>query len=142
VKAVRFAFPGPDRDRLVDAVLRGEKTATSSLFAQWEADGEELPDPGERRPVLDSNDDPVATVEFTSVDVIRLGDADLDLVREEGEGFKSVTEWRREHEHFWRGQVIPRLSGPLAIELTDETRIVVERFRLVDQLPGEPGGRR
>lgn len=132
MEAVRFAFPGPERDRLVDAVIRGDKTATSSLLAQWEADGKDLPAAGERREVLDSNDNAVATIELTAVDVIRLCDADHDLAREEGEGFNTVTEWRREHERFWRERVIPTLSGPLAVELTDETRIVVERFRLLD----------
>ena len=132
MEPVRFAFAGPERDRLLDAVLRGEKTATCSLLAEWEADETEPPSAGERRQVLDSNDKQVATIELTAVDVIRLGDADHDLARDEGEGFKTVSEWRREHERFWREQVIPRLSGPLALELTDETRIVVERFQLVD----------
>jgi uncharacterized protein YhfF len=131
--AVRFAFPGPERDRLVEAVLRGEKTAASSLLAEWEEGDEELPSPGERRSVLDSNDESVAAIELTSVDVIRLGDADLDLALAEGEGFKTVSEWRETHERFWREQVIPKLTGPLAVELTDRTKIVVERFRLADE---------
>ena len=33
MEAVSFALPGPERDRLVDAVLEGKKTATSSLLA-------------------------------------------------------------------------------------------------------------
>jgi uncharacterized protein YhfF len=57
------------RDRLVAAVLRGEKTAAGSLLAEWEADREPL----------------------------------------------------------------PRLPAPLAQPLTDDTRIVVERFRLVTE---------
>lgn len=105
--ALRFAFPGPERDRLVDAVLRGEKTATSSLLAQWEADGEVLPAVGDRRAVLGSDNRPVAVVELTAIATIRLGDADLSLAQEEGEGFRTVTEWRREHERFWREHVIP-----------------------------------
>jgi uncharacterized protein YhfF len=133
METVRFAFPGPERDRLVDAVLRGEKTATSSLLAEWEAAERELPAVGEHRTVLDSNDQPVAVIELTAVDTFRLGDADLSLAHDEGEGFKTVTEWRRGHERFWREQVIPRLSGPLAVEVTDETTIVVERFRLVSE---------
>lgn len=131
--AVRFAFPGPERDGLVEAVLRGEKTATTSLLAEWEDGGDELPAVGDRRAVLDSDDRAVAVVELTAVDTIRLGDADHSLALEEGEGFKSVTEWRREHERFWLEQVIPRLSGPLAITVTDETPIVVERFKLADE---------
>jgi hypothetical protein len=41
-----FGFPGPLRDRLVDAVLSGVKAATSSLLADWERDGEEPPAAG------------------------------------------------------------------------------------------------
>jgi uncharacterized protein YhfF len=124
-------LPGPLRDRLVAAVLRGEKTATTSLLAEWDADREQLPEAGERQTVIDSDEQPVAVIELTAVDLIRLADVDLSLAREEGEGFKAVTEWRREHERFWRERVIPRLPAPLAVAPTDDTRIVVERFRLV-----------
>jgi uncharacterized protein YhfF len=131
VEAVRFAFPGPERDRLVAAVLRGEKTATSSLLAEWLLDDQELPVAGERREVLDSEDNPVAVIETTAVDVIRLGDVDLDLAEEEGEGFKSVTEWREAHERFWADEVIPRLPQSMAGSLSDDAKVVVVRFRLV-----------
>jgi uncharacterized protein YhfF len=98
---------------------------------EWEADRERVPEVGERQTVIDSDERPVAVIELTAADVIRLGDADLSLARDEGVGFKSVAEWRREHERFWRERVIPRLPAPLAASLTDDTPIVVERFRLV-----------
>ena len=125
-------MPGPLRDRLVDAVRRGEKTATTSLLAEWEVDRAPLPEVDDRQTVIDSDDRPVAVIEVTAVDVIRLCDADLSLARDEGEGFNTVAEWRREHERFWREQVIPRFPAPLAGSPTDDTRIVVERFRLVN----------
>jgi uncharacterized protein YhfF len=131
MEAVRFAFPGPERDRLVAAVLRGEKTATSSLLAEWLLDDMELPVAGERREVLDSDDDPVAVIETTAVDVIRLGDVDLTLAREEGEGFDGVAEWRQAHERFWADEVMPRLPANMAGPLTDDAKVVVVRFRLV-----------
>jgi uncharacterized protein YhfF len=131
MEAVRFAFPGPQRDRLVAAVLRGEKTATSSLLAEWLLDDQELPAAGERRDVLDSGDNPVAVIETTAVDVIRLGDVDLTLAREEGEGFRSVAEWREAHERFWAEEVMPRLPANMAGPLTDDAKIVVVHFRLV-----------
>jgi uncharacterized protein YhfF len=71
-----FAHPGPLRDRLVAAILAGEKTSTSSLLA---------------------------------------GD--------EGEGFETVAQWREAHERFWSGR-----------ETGDDTRVVTERFRLVERL--------
>jgi uncharacterized protein YhfF len=134
MKAVRFAFPGPARDRLVAAVLEGRKTATSSLLAEWLLDDQELPAVGDRREVLDSNDKPVAVIETTAVDVIRLGDADLALAHEEGEGFKSVAEWRAAHESFWAEDVIPRLPAHLAGPLNDGAKVVVVRFRVVSRV--------
>ena len=131
MEAVRFALPGPDRDRLVGAVLRGEKTATSSLLAEWLLDDLELPAVGNRREVLDSDDEPVGVIETTAVDVIRLGDADLALAHEEGEGFESVAEWRHAHESFWTEDVIPRLPTNMAGPLKDGAKVVVVRFRLV-----------
>jgi uncharacterized protein YhfF len=130
-RLARFALPGPLRDRLVDAVLRGEKTATSSLLAEWDADNAPLPTIGDRLTVVDSDDRPVAVIEVTAVDVIRLGDVRIDIARSEGEGFSSVGEWRRAHEKFWRERVLPRLPAPLAKPLGDDTKIVVERFQLV-----------
>jgi uncharacterized protein YhfF len=134
MESVRFAFPGPARDRLVGAVLNGEKTATSSLLAEWLLDDQELPAVGDRREVLDSNDNAVAVIETTAVDVIRLGDVDLALAHEEGEGFESVAEWRRAHERFWTEEVIPRLPTSMAGPLNERAKIVVVRFRLVNRL--------
>jgi uncharacterized protein YhfF len=131
VEAVSFAFPGPERDRLVYAVLKGKKTATSSLLAEWLLDDQELPAVGDRREVIDSNDKPVAVIELTAVDVIRLGDVDLALAHEEGEGFASVLDWREAHERFWTEDVMPRMPTDMAGRLTDDAKIVVVRFRLV-----------
>jgi uncharacterized protein YhfF len=124
-----FGPPGPMRDRLVSAIRRGEKTASSSLLAEWEADREPLPAAGDRLTVVDSDDRSVAVIELLAVDVICLGDADLNLARDEGEGFDSVAEWREAHERFWRDEVIPAL--PHVLTLSDDTEVVVERFRLV-----------
>jgi uncharacterized protein YhfF len=131
MEAVRFAFSGPERDRLVDAVLQGRKTASSSLLAEWLLDDQELPAVGDRREVLDSSDNAVAVIETTAVEVIRLGDVDLALAHDEGEEFESVRDWREAHERFWTEDVMPRLPKSMAGPLTDDAQIVVVRFRLV-----------
>ena len=122
----RFAFPGELRDRLVAAILRGEKTATSSLRAEYEADGEELPTVGARARVLDSNDEPVALIEVTEVRVLRAGDLDAQFARDEGEGFETVADWWEAHDRFWRS-----CADDPDWRLTPDTEIVAERFRLV-----------
>jgi uncharacterized protein YhfF len=114
----------PLRRMLVDAVLRGEKTATSSLRAEYEPHADEpMPRAGERLALLDYDDRPVAIVETTEVRVLRIVDVDLAFARDEGEGFETVTEWRLAHERFWSGQ-----------EIGDQTLIVAERFRLIERL--------
>ena len=110
------------RRQLVDAVLRGEKTATAGLLAEYEAEGEPLPDVGERFLLLDYDDEPVAVVETVELRVLRAGDVDLAFARDEGEGFESVDDWREAHERFF--------ERPLA----DDTQIVAVRFRLVQRL--------
>jgi uncharacterized protein YhfF len=132
-RIARLGLPGPLRERLVAVVLNGRKTATSSLLAEWDAENDALPEVGDRLTVVDSDERPVGTIELTAVEVIRLGDADLTLAHAEGEGFETVDQWRREHERFWRERVIPRLPAPLAAPLSDDTRIVVERFRLLQR---------
>jgi uncharacterized protein YhfF len=131
-RTCEFGTPGPLRDRLVRAVLDGGKTATTSLLAQWEHDDEPLPSVGERQTVVDSHARAVAVIELVEVAVVRLGDGDLRLALDEGEGFRSVAEWREAHERFWAQEVLASLPG--ALTLDDDTAIVVERFRVVARL--------
>lgn len=107
---------------------------TSSLFAEYEAEGEPLAQVGERQTVIDSDGRAVAVIEVVAVAVIRLGDADLSLAVAEGEGFRSIAQWREEHERFWNDEVRPHLGHPATWRLDDDTQVVVERFRLVDRL--------
>lgn len=140
-----LGVPGPLRDRLVTAVLSGEKVATSSLLLEYEGEGQPLPRAGERRVMVDSTGLPVAVVEVLDVRVVRLGDVDLQLAVDEGEGFTSVRQWRDAHEAFWRECVRPGLRHPEMWRLDDAAEIVVERFRVLDQASassaktGEPG---
>jgi uncharacterized protein YhfF len=125
-----FAFPGELRDRLVAAILSGEKTSTSTLLADYEQDGEALPQVGQRDVVVDSAERPVAVIEITEVRVLPIRDIDLGFAREEGEGFQSVAEWREAHESFW-ASFLPD------VRVDDETLVVAERFRLVERLAGQ-----
>ena len=104
--------PGPLRDRLIAAVLAEKKIATSSLLLQYDDEAEPLPEPGERRVIVDSSGAAAGVVELLDVRVIRLGDADLQLAIDEGEGFNSVAEWRAAHDAFWNEDVLPDLRTP------------------------------
>jgi uncharacterized protein YhfF len=108
----------PLRRELVEAVLRGDKTATAGLYGD-----DPFPHAGDRFLLLDFDDRPVAVVETTEVRVVPAGEIDLQFARDEGEGFESVADWRAAHERFWSDR-----------EITDDTLIVAERFRLVERL--------
>jgi uncharacterized protein YhfF len=124
-----FGFPGPLRDRLVDAVLFGVKTATSSLLADWERDGEQPPAAGELQTVIDSAGIPVAIIEIIRSDVVALGAVDDRVARAEGDSYQTAAGWRSEHERFWREEVFPDWAGDVPV-LDDSTPVVVEWFRL------------
>jgi uncharacterized protein YhfF len=135
VKNAEFGFAGtPLREALVAAVLRGEKTATAGLVVDYERDGDELPEVGERFLVLDNDDRGVAVIETTEVRVLRVRDCDLQFARDEGEGFESVADWRAAHDRYWRSYAaeIRAYLGDPDWEVSDDTEFVAERFRLVE----------
>lgn len=130
-----FCSPSrPLRDRLVGAVLAGEKVSTTGLLAEYEAEKEELPPVGERSALIDSDGREVAVLEVTEVRVLRLGDVDLQHAIDEGEGDTSVAEWRAGHEKFWHSQEMREALGDPEFTVDDDTMVVAERFRVVELL--------
>jgi uncharacterized protein YhfF len=129
-----FAFPGPQRDALVSAVLSGHKVATTSLLLQYEMEGEALPATGRHSIVVDSSNRAVAVIETTSVSVVRLGDVGARHAVDEGEGFNSVAEWRAGHEEFWHSDEVRRAVGDPNFTVNDNTPVVLERFRVMERL--------
>ncbi|MCI0690038.1 MAG: ASCH domain-containing protein [Sporichthyaceae bacterium] len=128
-----FAFPGPLRDQLIEAILTGAKTSTTSLVVEYEHDGEPLPAVGARSVLVDSADQPVAIIETTEVRVMPLRDIDLAHAIDEGEGYTSVAEWRAGHETFWLSAEMRDYLGYPDFRVTDDTMAVAERFRLVER---------
>ncbi|MBF4635828.1 ASCH domain-containing protein [Agreia pratensis] len=127
--AVEFAFPGPLRDRLVDAIRSGAKTATSSLLREYEVGEEALPVVGEVGAVIDSNGERVAVIHTTAVRVVALTDVPLEHALAEGEGYESVADWRAGHTRFWTSAAMRAELGD-GFELTDSSLVVLERFVL------------
>jgi uncharacterized protein YhfF len=111
------------RRKLVDAVLRGEKTATAGLLEDYEAEGEEVGRPGGRYALVGYDDEPVAIVEVTEARVLPAAEVDEQFARDEGEGFETVEDWRIAHERFFERPIAP------------DTQVVAVRFRVVERLP-------
>ncbi|GAA2943573.1 ASCH domain-containing protein [Kitasatospora cinereorecta] len=134
LKPFLLAFPGPLRDRLVAAVLSGEKVSTSGLLLEYEIEKEELPPVGERSALIDSQGRETAVVEVTEVRVLPLGSVGLRHALDEGEGYTSVAEWRAGHEAFWHSEEMRDALGDPSFTVDDDTMVVAERFRVVERL--------
>lgn len=125
---VAFAVPGPMREELVRAVEAGEKNATTSLLAEYQAFGEALPAVGDRGVVVDSDNQPACVIEVTDVQVVPLKDVPRAHVVAEGGGFDDPAEWREAHKEFWDSDDIREHLGQ-DLKISDSTLVVLERFR-------------
>jgi uncharacterized protein YhfF len=110
------------RRQLVAAVHAGEKTATSGLWSEFMADGDDVPAAGDRFVLHDFDDRPAGIVEVTDARRVPAGEIDVAFARDEGEGFESVEDWRIAHEQLFQQPIAP------------DTEIVAIRFRLVKRL--------
>ncbi len=129
-----FGYDG-DRglgDRLLAAVLRGEKTATSSLAVEYRS-GEPLPRPGGHLKLVDRAGRRHGVVETTRVKFIPLHLVGDDIARDEGEGFANVQQWRSAHVAFWAevADLVRTDAGDPTWELRDAKPVVVHWFRLL-----------
>ncbi|MEV6830337.1 ASCH domain-containing protein [Amycolatopsis sp. NPDC051102] len=134
MKHAEFAFPGPLRDKLVAAILRGEKTSTTGLVAEYEKYGEELPVVGERELMIDSAGVGVAVLETTEVRVIPLSEVDLQHALDEGEGFTSVAEWRADHTDYWQSAEMRAAMEDPEFTVDDTTMVVATRFIIAERI--------
>jgi uncharacterized protein YhfF len=129
-----FAYPGPLRDKLIAAILDGSKTTTTGLLAEYLKDGDEISPVGALSVPIDSHGKPVCVLRQEEAYTCRLADVTLEHAINEGEGHRTVAEWRKAHENFWSSpEFLAELDDP-DFRLGDDTMVVCERFRLIQRL--------
>ncbi|MDT0268596.1 ASCH domain-containing protein [Streptomyces sp. DSM 44915] len=121
MRALELGTTGELRERLNALVLAGRKTATTGLLAEYVEETEGLEFVGERLALLDNGGDPVATVEITSVALAPFGAVTWAHAAAEGEGDRSLEEWRAGHRRFW---------AAIGTPVDEDTPLVCLRFRL------------
>lgn len=109
--------------RLVNA---GIKRASCSLKAGYEVDNEPLPQVGRITVVLNWNEEPVCIVKHIEVTTSPFNQVSETFAQEEGEGDGSYQWWRDAHIQFFT-----QYAQELAIEFTEESELVLERFEKV-----------
>ena len=129
-EAWAFGATPEHADSLLALVLDGTKTGTASSLWDLEHAGEPIPEPGLLNLILDGRGAPRALLETTAVAVVPFRDVGAEHAFAEGEGDRSLSDWRETHEHFWRTYAVdPRGFAP-------GMPIVCERFRLRYPVPG------
>lgn len=111
-------------------VRDGPKRATTSLASAYGPDDEPMPRVGDHSVILDGDGRPLCIIRTTSVDIRPFGDVDEAFAWDEGEGDRSLADWRRAHE--WYFATIGRT-------VAETTPVVLERFVKVWPPPIDSG---
>ncbi|HTJ58095.1 MAG TPA: ASCH domain-containing protein [Devosiaceae bacterium] len=112
-------------DDLLALVVAGTKTATCGALQDFGPGKETAPEVGRRDIVLDGQGRPAAIVETLEVKIRHFDQVDEQFAFDEGEGFRSLAEWREGHRSYFE-----RHGG-----WSPDMELICERFRLIEVLP-------
>lgn len=124
-EAWAFGATPEHADELLAAVVDGTKTGTASSLQDVEAEGEAVPEPGDLSVILDGAGCPRAVIVTIDVEIVPFSKVTVEHAYSEGEGDRTLAQWRAVHEAFWREY------GQGAGGFSKDMLIVCERFRLV-----------
>lgn len=121
-----FGYNAKLADELAKLVIMGTKTATASAYELYEIEKSPLPPVGGFNIILDANQNAVCITQTTNVSICRFKDVSADHAYKEGEGNRSLDYWRKVHKRAFETEF-----KSLNIEVTDETLVVCEEFKVV-----------
>ena len=111
---------------LADLVVSGKKTATASLYWEYETEGEALPEEGGYSVITDFDGNPRGVVQTVQVRILPFDEVEAAFAADEGEGDLSLEFWRQAH---W--QFLGRMCTKLGLKPDLKMPVVCERFRLL-----------
>ena len=88
-------------EALIELIRTGPKRAGTGLLWAYEAEAEELPQPGDLEIVVDHEHEPVLVTRITRVEVMPFDQVDEEYAAIEGEGDGSLEHWRQGHWDFF-----------------------------------------
>lgn len=135
LRRLALGNPGPMRDRLNALVMSEQKTATAALWEIYADESEPLESEREQLWLLDSNEEPIALLEVTRVDVCALHQIQQDFVLAEGEGHPDVASWEGDQRAYWSATAEPEMqaSGYPSWRVNKNTLIVCIWFKLINR---------
>ncbi|WP_243387419.1 ASCH domain-containing protein [Bacillus kexueae] len=118
---------GANPDHLAQLVIDGIKTATCSGYIFYEMENEPLPTTGEYNIILNSQDEPVAIIRTTDVQILPMNEVPEEFAIAEGEGDRTYEYWYTSHKEFFTIEL-----NKVGKTFSDDMLVVCERFELVD----------
>ena len=119
-------YGGKNADHLAELTARGIKTATSSAYPMYEAQGEPLPQAGTYSVVMRKDGTAVCVVYTTKVYVVPYEAVSPEHAWREGEGDRSLGYWRTVHEAFFSESL-----EKVGLTFSRDTGVVCEEFTRV-----------
>ncbi|MBZ5739968.1 ASCH domain-containing protein [Nocardioides sp. GBK3QG-3] len=119
-----FGADADQADRLLALVLEGTKTATASAFEDY-TDDDPVPERGSLGILLDGAGHPRALIATTEVSVVPFDEVDEEHAYAEGEGDRTLRQWRVDHEEFFTA------VDPLGRGFRRDMPVVLEHFTVL-----------
>lgn len=113
-------------DELIALILSEKKTATCGLLTMWQHYEEPIPKEGGIEIVLNFDNEPVAAIQYTEVEIKPFNKVDVEFARDEGEGDLSYEYWKEAHISFFK-----RECATVDLDFSEADDLVCLRFRLV-----------
>ena len=120
-KIDRWKF-GIDNDKLIDLVLKGEKTATTSLYSAY--NDQNIPKKGDRSIIVYDNGKDACMIENTDVIITEFRNINEKLAFLEGEGDKSLEYYRKMHIEYFKN---------IDKNFNDNTKVVFEVLEIIEK---------
>lgn len=117
---------GDNPDYLAQLVVDGIKTATCSGYIFYELENEPLPTTEDYSVILNSEDQPVAIIKTTHVEITPMNEVSETFAIAEGEGDRTYQYWWDVHEEFFENEL-----KAVGREFTEDMLLVCERFELI-----------
>jgi uncharacterized protein YhfF len=121
-----FGSTPEEADEFLAPVLTGDKTATSALAWEFEAQGKPLPEPGDYNIITDGNNEPVCVLETTQVRVVPFKEVDARFAYDYGEEARTLEWWQRAMYGYYT-----RVCQQMGKEASPEMLVVCENFQVV-----------
>jgi uncharacterized protein YhfF len=117
-------------DVIIPLILAGEKTGTFALAAEFDAEPERAPKPGEYYVVTHFEGPPALLYRITFVETVPFAGIDHDRVQVEGPNARRVDLWRNIHWDYWGG-MMRRMGREPSMQMP----VIFQRFELLYPRP-------